>query len=269
MMANLLKQKNNYEEYTMNTESMTIKQSALRIIANAILYSNEKKKKCNEYRFDGAFLRKVGIVTVFDIDALSKELSLLGWTLTMIDLNNYAVQLTCYIMKNMLKLSDSRVSKLSNKEINLAVENGVKEKDSTNEDDENEDDPDSKYNLSKLGFYTINDIKAEYEGTKIKLYIDGYIGTINIGVVDKECNFELLSDAIKRGASVKTTYAGRMLLSIDRRFHGRQQSHIRVYYKFYPGANILIVSPLDTQDNVEWDISKMIEVTKVNKRFNS
>lgn len=251
----------------MNTESMTIKQSALRIIANAILYSNEKKKKCNEYRFDGAFLRKVGIVTVFDIDALSKELSLLGWTLTMIDLNNYAVQLTCYIMKNMLKLSDSRVSKLSNKEINLAVENGVKEKDSTNEDDENEDDPDSKYNLSKLRFNKIESVKAVYEneGTKIKLYIDGYAGTLNIGVVDKECNFELLSDAIKRGASVKTTYAGRMLLSIDRRFHGRQQSHIRVYYKFYPGANLLVVSPLDTQDNVEWDISKIIEVTKVNK----
>jgi len=258
----------------MNTESMTIKQSALRIIANAIIYSVEKKKKCTEYRFDGAFLRKVGIVTVFDIDALSKELSLLGWTLTMIDINNYAVQQTCYVMKNMLKLSDGRISKLSNKEIELVVNDTSalnKETKLTNEEDD-------KYNLDKLGFCLIKSIKAEPNlkfkkgdfastGFNIDLQMDEYFGVLYIGSsfdnVNEDTNFELLSNAIKRGDIVDTMYEGSVVLAKIVGLSEKQR--IRVYYKFYPGANLLKIYPIDKQGNVEWDFSKVVEVTKTNK----
>ena len=93
-----------------------IKQTAIRLIANAFLYEKEKENIVTGYRFDSSFLTSRGIVTINDLNALQEELNKLGWTFNILSFNDYVIQDKTFLAK-MTRLGFSRVNNKTYQEI--------------------------------------------------------------------------------------------------------------------------------------------------------
>lgn len=93
-----------------------IKQTAIRLIANAFLYEKEKENIVTGYRFDSSFLTSRGIVTINDLNALQEELNKLGWTFNILSFNDYVIQDKTFLAK-MTRLGFSRVNNKTYQEV--------------------------------------------------------------------------------------------------------------------------------------------------------
>lgn len=93
-----------------------IQLTAIRLIANAFLYSREKGKECTGYRFDSSFLTKRGITSIAEVEELQKELNKRGWCFNILSFNDFVIQ-DKYFLAEMTKLGFGRVEDKSDSEI--------------------------------------------------------------------------------------------------------------------------------------------------------
>lgn len=93
-----------------------IKLTAIRLIANAYLYSKEKNKECHAYRFDSSFLTSREITTINQLNQLQEELNKLGWCFNIINFNDYLIQEKSWIGE-LLKLGFGRVQEHKDEEV--------------------------------------------------------------------------------------------------------------------------------------------------------
>lgn len=93
-----------------------IQTTAIRLIANAFLYSREKGKECIGYRFDSSFLTKRDITSVADVEELQKELNKRGWCFNILSFNDFVIQEKSFLAE-MTKLGFGRVENKSDSEI--------------------------------------------------------------------------------------------------------------------------------------------------------
>lgn len=93
-----------------------IQTTAIRLIANAFLYSREKGKECIGYRFDSSFLTKRNITSVADVEELQKELNKRGWCFNILSFNDFVIQEKSFLAE-MTKLGFGRVEDKSDSEL--------------------------------------------------------------------------------------------------------------------------------------------------------
>lgn len=93
-----------------------IQTTAIRLIANAFLYSREKGKECVGYRFDSSFLTKRNITSVADVEELQKELNKRGWCFNILSFNDFVIQEKSFLAE-MTKLGFGRVEGKSDSEL--------------------------------------------------------------------------------------------------------------------------------------------------------
>ena len=93
-----------------------IKLTAIRLIANAFLYSKEKNKQTNAYRFDSSFLTNRNITSIEDLGRLQNELNKLGWCFNILSFNNFIIQNKTFLAE-VLKLGFGRVNEKTEGEI--------------------------------------------------------------------------------------------------------------------------------------------------------
>lgn len=93
-----------------------IQTTAIRLIANAFLYSREKGKECIGYRFDSSFLTKRNITSVADVEELQKELNKRGWCFNILSFNDFVIQEKSFLAE-MTKLGFGRVEDKSDTEL--------------------------------------------------------------------------------------------------------------------------------------------------------
>lgn len=103
---------NNHRGKIMNN----IQTTAIRLIANAFLYSREKGKECVGYRFDSSFLTKRNITSVADVEELQKELNKHGWCFNILSFNDFVIQEKSFLAE-MTKLGFGRVDGKSDSEL--------------------------------------------------------------------------------------------------------------------------------------------------------
>lgn len=107
-----------------------IQLTAIRLIANNYLFSQEKNKESHGYRFDSSFLTKRGITTVKDMEALQEELNKRGWCFNILSFNDYVIQEKSFLAE-MTKLGFGRMEGKTDEELNKEVLAKVNEKIST------------------------------------------------------------------------------------------------------------------------------------------
>ena len=93
-----------------------IQTTAIRLIANAYLYSREKGKECHGYRFDSSFLTKRDITSIADMEELQKELNKRGWSFTVLNFNDFVIQDKSFLAE-MTKLGFGRIEEKTDEEI--------------------------------------------------------------------------------------------------------------------------------------------------------
>jgi len=102
-----------------------IQKTALRLIANAYLFSKEKGKKCTGYRFDSSFLTYRGITTPSDMEELQAELNRRGWCFNILNFNDFVIQEKQFLAE-MTKLGfNERIKGKSQEEIEATYLEGI------------------------------------------------------------------------------------------------------------------------------------------------
>lgn len=102
-----------------------IQKTAIRLIANAFLFAQEKQKPCHSYRFDSSFLSSRGITSIEDLQKLQEELSKRGYFFNIISFNDYIIH-EKFFLAEMTKLGFGRVKDKSDAEAEEAYCNSTK-----------------------------------------------------------------------------------------------------------------------------------------------
>lgn len=93
-----------------------IQRTAIRLIANAFLFSREKDRNVVGYRFDSSLLTQRGITSVKDIEALQEELNRRGWCFNILTFNDFVIQDKTFLAE-MTKLGCGRIKDKTDEEI--------------------------------------------------------------------------------------------------------------------------------------------------------